>query len=86
MIVTSTPFLGEPRGMLHSILTRTGLKQQVHKSSEALERFLKQFVETYNETCGLFIWTKGPKKLTRKVRLTQLAHQPQYAVLIRRLH
>lgn len=30
-----------------SILTRTGLRQQVHKSGRALERFLKEFVETY---------------------------------------
>lgn len=56
-----------------SILMRTGLKQQVHKSGKALERFLKQFVETYNKTCGPFTWTKGPEKLSSIIRLTQLA-------------
>ena len=43
-----------------SILTRTGLQQQVHKSGKELERFLKQFVQTYNKTCGPFTWTKEP--------------------------
>jgi len=56
-----------------SILTRTGLKQQVHKSGKALERFLKQFVETYNLNCGPFTWTKGPEKLSRIIQLTKQA-------------
>ena len=56
-----------------SILTRKGLQQQVHKSGRALERFLKDFVQTYNENCGPFTWTKGPKKLSRIIQLTKLA-------------
>jgi transposase len=56
-----------------SILTRTGLQQQVHKSGKALERFLKQFVETYNQTCGPFTWTKGPQRLSRIIQLTKRA-------------
>lgn len=58
-----------------SILTRTGLRQQVHKSGKALEGFLKQFVETYNKTCGPFTWTKGPEKLSRIIELTKLAQR-----------
>lgn len=58
-----------------SILTRTGLEQQVHKSGKALERFLKQFIESYNKACGPFIWTKGPEKLSRIIHLTQLAQK-----------
>ena len=56
-----------------SILTRKGLQQQVHKSGRALERFLKDFVRTYNENCGPFAWSKGPKKLSRIIKLTKLA-------------
>ena len=58
-----------------SILTRTGLQQQVHKSGKELERVLKQFVQTYNKTCGPFTWTKGPEKLSRIIQLTKLAQQ-----------
>ncbi len=58
-----------------SILTRTGLQQQVHKSGKALERFLKSFIETYNRTCGPFTWTKGPEKLSKIIKLTQIAQQ-----------
>jgi transposase len=58
-----------------SILTRTGLQQQVHKSGKALERFLKSFIETYNLTCGPFTWTKGPEKLSKIIKLTQIAQQ-----------
>lgn len=56
-----------------SILTRTGLQQQVHQSGKALERFLKSFVKTYNQTCGPFSWTKGPEKLEKIIRLTKRA-------------
>lgn len=58
-----------------SILTRQGLQQQVHKSGRALERFLKQFIKTYNQTCGPFVWTKGPEKLARIIQLTKSAQQ-----------
>ena len=58
-----------------SILTRTGLQQQVHKSGRALERFLKDFIKTYNENCGPFTWSKGPKKLSRIIQLTKLAQE-----------
>lgn len=58
-----------------SILTRTGLQQQVHKSGKALERFLKSFIETYNRTCGPFTWTKGPDKLNKIVQLTKIAQK-----------
>jgi transposase len=53
-----------------SILTRTGLQHQVHKSGKALERFLRSFVETYNQSCGPFTWTKGPDKLNKIIQLT----------------
>jgi transposase len=58
-----------------SILTRTGLQQQVHKSGKALEQFLKSFIETYNQKCGPFIWTKGPDKLNKIIQLTQIAQK-----------
>jgi transposase len=58
-----------------SILTRTGLQQQVHKSGKALEKFLKSFVETYNRTCGPFQWTKGPDKLNKIIKLTKIAQK-----------
>jgi hypothetical protein len=58
-----------------SILTRTGLQQQVHKSGKALERFLKSFIETYNRTCGPFTWTKGPDKLNKIIQLTKVAQK-----------
>ena len=54
-----------------SILTRTGLQQQVHKSGKALERFLKVFIETDNRTCGLFTWTKGQDKLSKIIKLNK---------------
>lgn len=53
-----------------SILTRKGLQQAVHKSVQELERFLKDFIQQYNERCGPFEWTKGPEKLRRIIELT----------------
>ncbi len=58
-----------------SILTRTGLQQQVHKSGKALERFLMSFIETYNLTCVPFTWTKRPEKLSKIIKLTQFAQR-----------
>ncbi|MGB3118463.1 MAG: IS630 family transposase [Verrucomicrobiales bacterium] len=58
-----------------SILTRKGLRQQTHKSGQALERFLTDFIAVYNRTCGPFTWTKGPEKLSRIIQLTQLAQK-----------
>jgi transposase len=58
-----------------SILTRTGLQQQVHKSGKALEKFLKLFIENYNQTCGPFRWTKGPAKLSKIIKLTKIAQK-----------
>lgn len=54
-----------------SILTRKGLQQSVHRSNRELVRFLKEFVEQYNKTCGPYIWTKGPEKLKRIIELTR---------------
>lgn len=54
-----------------SILTRRGLQQAVHRSVGELRRFLKDFVEAYNKSCGPFVWTKGPKKLERIIELTK---------------
>lgn len=58
-----------------SILTRTGLQQQVHKSGRDLERFLKAFIKTYNQNCGPFKWTKGPEKLSKIIKLTKIAQE-----------
>jgi transposase len=54
-----------------SILTRKGLQQSVHRSNRELVRFLKDFVEQYNKTCGPYIWTKGPEKLKKIINLTK---------------
>lgn len=54
-----------------SILTRKGLQQSVHRSNRELVRFLKEFVEQYNKTCGPYLWTKGPEKLKKIIELTQ---------------
>lgn len=50
-----------------SILTKQGLQQSVHQSAKEL----KHFVRKYNERCGPFTWTKGPKKLKRLIQLTE---------------
>jgi len=36
-----------------------------------LTKFLQEFVEQYNKSCGPFVWTKGPKKLKRIIELTK---------------
>ena len=54
-----------------SILTRKGLQQSVHRSNRELVRFLKDFVNQYNKSCGPFVWTKGPDKLKKIIELTQ---------------
>lgn len=54
-----------------SILTRKGLQQSVHRSNRELVRFLKDFVEQYNKSCGPYVWTKGPDKLRKIIELTQ---------------
>jgi transposase len=54
-----------------SILTRKGLQQAVHRSNRELVRFLKDFVEQYNKTCGPYLWTKGPEKLKKIIALTK---------------
>lgn len=54
-----------------SILTRQGLQQAVHRSVKELTKFLDEFVEQYNKSCGPLIWTKGPEKLRRIIDLTQ---------------
>lgn len=54
-----------------SILTKQGLQQAVHRSAKELERFLRHFVKKYNERCGPFTWTKGPRKLRRLIQLTE---------------
>ena len=54
-----------------SILTRQGLQQSVHRSNRELVRFLKEFVQQYNKTCGPYVWTKGPEKLKKIIELTR---------------
>ena len=54
-----------------SILTRQGLQQAVHRSGRQLTRFLYRFIDEYNQRCGPFLWTKGPDKLKRIIKLTK---------------
>ena len=54
-----------------SIMTRQGLQQSVHRSNRELVRFLKDYVNRYNKTCGPFVWTKGPEKLKKIIELTK---------------
>lgn len=53
-----------------SILTRQGLQQKAFHSVRQLERFLKTFIREYNNRCGPFEWTAGPKKLEKIIQLT----------------
>jgi transposase len=57
-----------------SILTRKGLQQAVHRSNNELKRFLNSFIRTYNQSCGPYVWTKGPEKLRKIIGLTK-SHQ-----------
>ncbi|MEM7792429.1 MAG: IS630 family transposase [Verrucomicrobiota bacterium] len=54
-----------------SILTKQGLEQSVHRSARALERFLEAFVSQYNERARPLVWTKGPDKLKKIIKLTE---------------
>jgi len=53
-----------------SVLGRQGLSQCVHQSAAHLRRFLLDYIETYNESCGPFTWTKGPEHLQRIIEAT----------------
>jgi transposase len=57
-----------------SILTRQGLSQSVHQSKRQLKDFLVQYINTYNQRCTPFVWTKGPEKLQRIIEATQQYH------------
>ncbi len=54
-----------------SVLTKQALQHSVHHSVKDLEKFLKDYINLYNHRCGPFTWTKGPKKLTRIIQLTE---------------
>ena len=54
-----------------SIVTKQGLQQAIHKSGREIERFLKTFIEEYNQHAGPFVWTKGPEKLRKIIELTE---------------
>jgi transposase len=54
-----------------SILTKQALQHSVHHSVRDLEKFLKDYITLYNQRCGPFTWTKGPKKLKRIIQLTE---------------
>ncbi len=54
-----------------SILSKQGLRHAVHKSVRELEKFLDAFVEEYNQHAGPFVWTKGPEKLQKIIKLTE---------------
>lgn len=54
-----------------SILTKQGLQHSVHHSVRDLEKFLKDYITIYNQRCGPFTWTKGPKKLKKIIQLTE---------------
>ncbi len=54
-----------------SILTRQGLQQSVHTSARELTKFLKHYIQEYNQRCGPFVWTKGPEKLKNIIQLTK---------------
>ncbi len=54
-----------------SVLTKQALQHSVHHSVKDLEKFLKDYITLYNQRCGPFTWTKGPKKLKRIIQLTE---------------
>jgi transposase len=54
-----------------SIVSKQGLQQAVHRSAKELERFLDVFVCEYNKRATPFVWTKGPEKLQKIIKLTK---------------
>lgn len=54
-----------------SILTKQGLQHSIHRSIKDLEKFLNDYITLYNQRCGPFTWSKGPKKLMKIIQLTK---------------
>ena len=60
-----------------SILSKRGLAHSVQHSKRDLKKLVLAFLDSYNENCGPFTWTKGPEHLQRIIEATkeyQLAH------------
>lgn len=59
------------------ILSKQGLAHSAQRSKQDLKNVLVRFLESYNATCSLFTWTKGPEHLQRIIETTkdyQTAH------------
>ena len=54
-----------------SIMSKQALEQAVHTSGRELEKSLEAFVQQYNEHAGPFVWTRGPEKLKKIIKLTE---------------
>jgi transposase len=54
-----------------SIVSKQALAQAVHQSGRELEKALRDFVTLYNEQAGPLVWTKGPEKLKKIIKLTE---------------
>lgn len=60
-----------------SILSKQGLAHSVQHSKQDLKDLLTRFLNSYNDTCQPFTWTKGPEKLQHIIETTkgyQAAH------------
>jgi transposase len=60
-----------------SILSKQGLAHSVQRSKQDLKVLLQRFLNSYNDTCGPFTWTKGPEQIQRIIETTkayQAAH------------
>lgn len=58
-----------------SILTKQGLQHAVHRSAKELKVFLTTYVREYNRNSKPFVWTAGPEKLRKIIKLTEQFQQ-----------
>jgi hypothetical protein len=54
-----------------SILSKQGLAHSVQRSKQDLKDLLHRFLDSYNQTCNPFTWTKGPEHLQRIIETTK---------------
>lgn len=54
-----------------SILSKQGLAHSVQHSKQDLKDLLTRFLNSYNDTCQPFTWTKGPEKLQHIIETTK---------------
>jgi len=53
------------------IMTRQGLQQAVHQSTEELAHFPRHYIKEHSKRCVPFAWTSGPGKLRKMIKPTR---------------